>query len=102
MIGGNETPGMNTYTPGLITFPPMIVAPILTVIGPTFGGTNVSTGDPEAGGDVSASALLTGAVAPTTPTTAAAAHNFRNHISISCLPSRSPGQAGPMAGHPPR
>jgi hypothetical protein len=42
VIGGSATPGVDTLTPGLITFPPMIVAPILTLIRPTLGGTNES------------------------------------------------------------
>jgi hypothetical protein len=42
VIGGSATPGVDTLTPGLITFPPMIVAPMLTLIRPTLGGTNES------------------------------------------------------------
>jgi hypothetical protein len=99
LIGGSDAPGITTYTPGLITFPPMIVGPMFTVIGPTAGGTNVSTAEPtpggteaggtEAAGVVSASALLTGTAAPITATTAAAAHNLCHNMSVSCHRSRS-------------
>jgi hypothetical protein len=64
VIGGNEMPGRETFTPELIIFPPMIVGPMLTEMGPTLGGTNVSNPDPGAcameGGLVAALAPLTG------------------------------------------
>jgi hypothetical protein len=79
VIGGSETPGITTFTPRLIMRPPMNVAPIFTLIGPTFGGTNVSSGD-AAAGVVSARAPTTGAARPNRLTTAAAADNFRASI----------------------
>ena len=54
-------------TPGLISFPPMYVAPMMTCSGDTLGGMNVRTGDAadkdaEAGGVVVVLALAIGAV----------------------------------------
>jgi hypothetical protein len=81
VIGGNEMPGRETFTPELIVFPPMIVGPMLTEMGPTLGGTNVSNPDPGAcameGGLVAALAPLTGAAMPNRPRAAAAADNLR-------------------------
>lgn len=79
MIGGTEIPDVETFTPGLITLPPMIVAPRLTLSGPTEGGTNVSSGDPAAGGGaevISALATPTGAARQNTVRAAAAPDNF--------------------------
>jgi hypothetical protein len=45
LIGGSVVPVVVTFTAGLITLPPMIVAPRLTLSGPTLGGTNVSNPD---------------------------------------------------------
>jgi hypothetical protein len=77
--GGTEIPDVETLTPGLITLPPIIVAPRLTLSGPTEGGTNVSSGDPAACGGaevVSALATPTGAARQNTVRAAAAPDNF--------------------------
>jgi hypothetical protein len=97
VIGGTEIPVVETFTPGLITLPPMIVAPRLTLSGPTEGGTNVSNGDPAAGGAtelVSALATLTGAARQKALRAAAATDNFR--LSILYIPFCVRGVAEPQ------
>lgn len=87
MIGGTEMPVVETFTPGLITLPPMIVAPRLTLSGPTEGGTNVSSGEPAAGAATevaSALATPTGAARQNALRAAAATDNFR--LSILYIP----------------
>jgi hypothetical protein len=78
LMGASELPGTVTFTPGLIVFPPMIVAPMLTASGPTAGGTNVSNPDGACviGGAVAALAPLRGAARLNRLRAAAAAANL--------------------------
>jgi hypothetical protein len=82
---GSEVPGVETLTPGLIIFPPMNVAPMMTCSGPTFGGMKVKTGDAvddaEAGGVVAALALATGAARTSGARAAVIAASFRVRIT---------------------
>src|SRR5258708_1684926 len=92
-IGGSEIPGRDTFRPGSVTFPPMIVGPMATLIGPTFGGTDERSAKAGAGcadvaGVVSAPGPPTGGARPTRPRTAAAAGNFRISIRFSFAPAR--------------
>ena len=62
---GSVVPVVQTCKPAFITLPPMIVGPMIAQIDPTFGGTNVSSGDggvwePDAAGVVAALAPATG------------------------------------------
>jgi hypothetical protein len=93
VMGGSEVPGVETLTPGLICFPPMNVAPMMTCSGPTFGGMKVKTGDAvdedaEAGGVVAALAPATGAARTSGARAAAIAASFR--VRITSLRGRDP------------
>jgi len=82
VIGGSENPGRRMYRPGLMTFPLMIVGPMYTLIGPTFGGTNVSSGDggADVAGAVAATAPATGTARPSTLIDAAATDSVRSRM----------------------
>jgi hypothetical protein len=84
-MGGSVIPGIRMDTPGLMTFPLMITAPMYTLSGPTFGGTNVSSGDAAGGGTdvagaVAATAPVTGPARPSTLIDAAAADIVRSGV----------------------
>ena len=86
VIGGSDTPGEKTLTPGLICCPSMIVGPRFTVSGPTLGGTNVNVAAFAAARDDAAgvvAAPATGAAMANGTRTAAAADNLRIRIRIS-------------------
>jgi hypothetical protein len=98
-IVGSETPGVETFTPGPTSLPPMNVGAMLTLIGPTFGGTNVRRGGAAAGvaGAVavaSARAPATGPASASGMRTAVAADNHGIRIRISFDRSRSRGAGG--------
>jgi hypothetical protein len=91
--GGSNTPDVHTWTPGLMIRPPMMIGPIVTQMGPTLGGTKVSSvdcggGDWEAAGAVIALALATGVERPTTAVVAAAVSKLRIRIRGRLPPLR--------------
>ena len=75
-MGGRDAPEEQTWRVELITWPPMMIGPMVTHMGPTLGGTNVSSGGAGAGepaGIVAALALAIGAEIASAAMTAAAA-----------------------------
>ena len=93
MIGASDTPDVHTWTPGLMIRPPMMIGPIVTQIGPTLGGTNVSSvdcgrGGWEVAGAVIALALATGVAKVSTAVVAAAVNRLRIGITRRLPPLR--------------
>jgi hypothetical protein len=89
--GGRNTPDVHTWTPGLMICPPMMIGPIVTQMGPTLGGTNVSSvdcggGGWEAAGAVFALALATEVAKASTAVVAAAVNRLRIRILEDCHP----------------
>jgi hypothetical protein len=99
VIAGDEIAGIVRLTPDEMTFPLMIVAPTLTVIGPTLGGTNVITSGGEAteGVTVLAAPALIGATSPAALSAAAIATRRRRLEFIWML---LPGWRGSQAELP--
>jgi hypothetical protein len=74
-MGGRDAPEEQTWRVELITWPPMMIGAMVTHMGPTLGGTNVSSGGAGAGepaGIVAAPALAIGAEIASPAMTAAA------------------------------
>jgi hypothetical protein len=82
-------------------FPPRMISPIATQIGPTCGGTKVSAGDTGTmvvAGMVAALALVTGAAITQSPRVTTAAHNFRI-IVVSLFTEREGERRGKFRVH---
>jgi hypothetical protein len=102
VIGGSVVPVVDTFKPGLIICPSMIVAPRLTTSGPTLGGTNVSRdGACEMDGAVAALATPADAVRHNALSAAAATGSLGKctFISLWTIDGRAPaarrGSDGP-------